>query len=99
MAIDEARQQGQEATGGAAEKAQEVAVQAKEQVQQKAAEAKAKASDRLRDQLDNRCMQLIFITHWRRAALEVAHVGALFGNDQRALKLSGILRVNAEIGR
>jgi hypothetical protein len=58
VGIDEARQQGQEATGGGAEKAQEVAVQAKEQVQQKAAEVKAKASDRLREQLDSRSTQL-----------------------------------------
>jgi ElaB/YqjD/DUF883 family membrane-anchored ribosome-binding protein len=58
VAIDEAWQQGREATGGAAGKAQEVAAQAKEQVQEKADEVKAKASDRLREQLDSRSTQL-----------------------------------------
>jgi gas vesicle protein len=58
VAIDEARQQGREATDEGAGKAQEVAAQAKEQVQQKADEVKAKASDRLREQLDSRSTQL-----------------------------------------
>ena len=58
MAIDEAWQQGREATGGAAGKAQEVAAQAKEQVQEKADEVKAKASDRLREQLDSRSTEI-----------------------------------------
>ncbi len=58
MAIDEARQQGQEATDGAAGKAQEVAAQAKEQVQQTADEVKVKASDRVREQLNSRSTQL-----------------------------------------
>lgn len=58
MAIEEATQQGREATGEAAEKAQEVTAQAKEHVQQKADEVKAKASDRVREQLDSRSTQL-----------------------------------------
>ena len=35
----------------------------------------------------------------RRAAFEIADVGALVGDDQRALELAGILLVDAEIGR
>ena len=45
-----------------------------------------------RDQLDDRGVQLVLVAHRRRAALEVAHVRALLGDDQRALELAGLLR-------
>ncbi len=44
-------------------------------------------------------MQLVLVAHRRRAAFEVAHIGALVGDDQRALELAGIALVDAEIGR
>ena len=44
-------------------------------------------------------MELVFITHRRRAALQVAHVAAFVGDDEGAFELAGIRRVDAEIGR
>ena len=52
-----------------------------------------------RDQLDHRGMQLVLVAHRRGAAFEIADVGALVGDDQRALELAGVLLVDAEIGR
>ena len=52
-----------------------------------------------RDQFDHRRMQLVLVAHRRGAAFEVADVGALVGDDQRALELAGVLLVDAEIGR
>jgi hypothetical protein len=52
-----------------------------------------------RDQLDHRGMQLVLVAHRRGAALEIADVGALVGDDQGALELPGVWRVDAEIGR
>ena len=52
-----------------------------------------------RDQLDHGGVQLVLVAHRRGAAFEVAHVGALVGDDQRALELAGVLLVDAEIGR
>src|SRR6056297_4104557 len=43
-----------------------------------------------RHQLNDRCVQLILIAHWRGTALKVAHVAARFGHDQCPLKLPGI---------
>jgi hypothetical protein len=43
-----------------------------------------------RHQLDHGGVQLVLVAHGRRAALEVAHVGALVGDDQRALELAGV---------
>ena len=51
-----------------------------------------------RDQLDHRGMQLVLVAHRRGAAFEIAHVGALVGDDQRALELAGVALVDAEIG-
>ena len=34
----------------------------------------------------------------RRAALDVVHLAALVGDDQRALELAHVLRVDAEVG-
>src|SRR5208337_288534 len=39
------------------------------------------------DQLDHGGVQLVLIAHWRRAAFEIAHIGALVGDDERALEL------------
>ena len=52
-----------------------------------------------RDQLDHRRMQLVLVAHRRRAAFEIAHIGAPVGDDQRALELAGVALVDAEIGR
>ena len=52
-----------------------------------------------RDQFDHRGMKLVLVARRRGAAFEVAHVGALVGDDQRALELAGVLLVDAEIGR
>ena len=52
-----------------------------------------------RDQLDHRGVQLVLVAHRRGAAFEVGNVGALVGDDQRALELAGVLLVDAEIGR
>ena len=53
----------------------------------------------MRHELDHRRVQLMFVAHRRRAAFEIAHVRAFFGDDQRPLELSGSLRVDAEVGR
>jgi ElaB/YqjD/DUF883 family membrane-anchored ribosome-binding protein len=55
MATDQEQQVG---SGGATEQAREVAAQAKEQAQQKADEVKARASDRMRGQLDTRSTEI-----------------------------------------
>ena len=52
-----------------------------------------------RDQLDHGGVQLVLVAHRRGAAFQVADVGALVGDDQRALELAGVLLVDAEIGR
>ena len=52
-----------------------------------------------RDQFDHRRVQLVLVALRRRAAFEIADVGALVGDDQRALELAGVLLVDAEIGR
>ena len=44
-------------------------------------------------------MQLVGVEHRCRAALEVAHGSSFLGHDQRALELSCIAGVDAEIGR
>ncbi len=44
-------------------------------------------------------MQLVLVAARRRAALQVAHVGAFVRYDQRALELSRALGVDAEVGR
>ncbi len=52
-----------------------------------------------RDQLDDRGVQLVLVAHRRGAAFEVAHVAALVGDDQRALELAGLGRVDPEVRR
>ncbi len=44
-------------------------------------------------------MELVLVALRRRAAFEIADVGALVGDDQRALELAGVLLVDPEIGR
>ena len=51
-----------------------------------------------RDQLDHGGVQLVLVAHRRGAAFEVAHIGALVGDDERALELAGLLLVDAEVG-
>ena len=51
------------------------------------------------DQLDDGGVQLVLVALRCRAALEIGHVRAFFGDDQRALELPGVLLVDAEIGR
>ncbi len=43
-------------------------------------------------------MQLIFVAHRRRTAFKVGNGSALFSNDQGALKLACIQRIDTEIG-
>ena len=52
-----------------------------------------------RDQLDNRCMELILVAHRRGAAFEIGYIRPFVGDDQRAFKLPGVGGVDAEIGR
>jgi len=51
-----------------------------------------------RDKFDHRRVQLVLVTHRRRAALEVAHIGALLGDDEGPFELAGIGGVDAEVG-
>src|SRR5579863_9718586 len=51
-----------------------------------------------RDQLNHGGVQLVLVAHGRRAAFQIAHIGALVGYDECALELAGILLVDAEIG-
>ena len=52
----------------------------------------------LDDDLDDGRVQRVAGVHRRRAALDVVHLGALVGDDQRALELAGVLRVDPEVG-
>src|SRR5690606_22707129 len=52
-----------------------------------------------RHQFDHGRMQLVLVAARRRAALEVAHIAAFLGDDQRPLELAGVLFVDAEVGR
>ena len=49
------------------------------------------------DDLHHGRVELRFVAHRGGAALEVAHVGALVGHDQRAFELAGAARIDAEI--
>src|SRR5712671_5601179 len=51
------------------------------------------------DEFDHRGMELVLIARWRRASFQITHIGALVGDDERALKLAGIALVDTEIGR
>ena len=52
-----------------------------------------------RHEFDHRGVQLVLVAHRRRAPFEIADVRALVGDDQRALELPGLLRVDAEVRR
>ena len=52
-----------------------------------------------RHDLDHRRVQLAGVALRRGAALEVADVGALVGDDQRPLELPGVLGIDPEVGR
>ena len=51
-----------------------------------------------RHQFHDRGVQLVLIAHRRRAAFQIADVGIRVRDDQRALELPGIGRIDAEIG-
>ena len=51
-----------------------------------------------RDELDHRRVQLVLVAHRRGAAFEIAHIGALVGDDESAFELAGVALVDAEIG-
>ena len=53
----------------------------------------------LGDELHYGSVELVLVTLRRRAALEIRHVRVVFGDDQCALELPGVLRVDPEIGR
>ena len=48
-------------------------------------------------QFNHRGVQLVFIAHRRRAALQIAHMTAFIGDDQRALELAGLGLIDAEV--
>ena len=52
----------------------------------------------LDDDLDDRRVQRVGRVDRRGAALDVVHVGVLVDDDQRALELAHVLRVDAEVG-
>ena len=49
------------------------------------------------NQLDDGCVQLVLISHWRGATFEVANRSAFFRHDQRAFELAGVRRIYPEI--
>ena len=53
----------------------------------------------LHDNLHNGGMQLVLISAGRGATLQVAHIRALISHDERALKLTCTLGIDAEVGR
>ena len=58
----------------------------------------AGAAALLHDDLDDRAVQRVGRVGWRRAAFDVVHVGAFVHDDQCALELAHVLRVDAEVG-
>ncbi len=53
----------------------------------------------VRDQLDDRGVQLIFVAHRCRASFEITHVASLVRDDERSLELPGVRGVDPEVGR
>ena len=53
----------------------------------------------VRNQLNDSSMQLVLVANRCGATFEVAHIGALIGDDQGALELARLRRVNAEVGQ
>ena len=58
----------------------------------------AAAAALLDDDLDDSRVQRVRGVDGRRAALDVVHVGALVGDDQRPLELAHVLGVDPEVG-
>src|SRR5690606_15541124 len=52
-----------------------------------------------RNQLDHRRVQLVLVTHRRRATFEVGDVRPLVGDDERPLELARLSLVDAEVRR
>src|SRR4029079_3740342 len=52
-----------------------------------------------RDELDHGSVTLVLVAHRRGAAFEITDIGALVGDDQSPLELTGVLCIDAEIGR
>ncbi len=50
------------------------------------------------DELDDRGVELVLLAHRGRAALQIAHVRAGLGDNERALELAGAGLVDAEVG-
>ena len=42
-------------------------------------------------------MQLVLIAHRSSTAFEIAHVGIIVGHDERALELTGVAGIDAEV--
>jgi hypothetical protein len=53
----------------------------------------------VRDQLHHGGVQLVLVALWRGATFEVADLAAGLGNDEGALELPGVARIDAEVGR
>src|SRR5439155_27154052 len=53
----------------------------------------------VRDQLDYGRMQLVFVAHRSRTSFKIADVAAFVRDDEGALELACLLRVDAEVGR
>lgn len=49
-------------------------------------------------EFDHGGVKLVLVALRRGAAFQIGDVGALFSDDQRALELSGVLFIDAEIG-
>ena len=50
------------------------------------------------DQFDHGGMQLVFIPHGGCAALEVADVAIVFGDDEGSLELPGVGGIDSKVG-
>ncbi len=48
--------------------------------------------------LDDRCMELVLIAHRSCTALQIGEVSTLVGDEQRALELTGLAGIDAEVG-
>ena len=49
------------------------------------------------DDLDDGCMELVLISHGGGAALQIGQISPLVGNEERALELTGVAGIDAEI--
>ena len=51
-----------------------------------------------RDDFHNGGVKLVFVAHGSGAALQITHIGAFIGNNERTLELTGFTCIDAEIG-